>query len=491
MRYFFVHILTVIAVESFQFSPYARRSLQSFRRAFEIESDQSSETDFEEEGMLDETFFDAAEMDANCHTYPQGIPEDHYVMKYFSVPPGGFGCLESVSEGRVTADLIARVGLSGDNVTVPVALMLLDPETYPSVSKSRKTCRKGAVIVNRGPLISNEATGEVEFNQTTCFQGKAIDRVYPGDVVGIQRQMHGGFYPGFETTKPQYELPVVYEDDHFAIVNKPAGIIVYTQGKGGSGPMSIRGALPLVLKPPKRGTKEIMRRPELSHRLDRPTSGLLVVGKTKPALIFLSRQFEDRLVNKTYTAILNGVPADDDEVHYTEDAAKGDTKWNQIDYELEAKSAVTFWRTLKSLSCEKAKNETLTVVEMMPKTGRFHQLRRHMAWVKETPIVGDRDYDGGGLSTRLRGRGLFLCSNRVSLAHPYFNTVEGKSEWEELPDELKWANGTIQLSEDGSTVEVHATIDVPNKFTSFLRKVETQNQYNSEDEIQESEDEQE
>ena len=91
--------------------------------------------------MEEAIFFDQAEMDANCQAYPQGVPEDHYVIKSFSVPPDGFGDLESISEGRVTSDLIARVSLSGDNVTVPVALMLLDPDSYPSVSKSRKTCR--------------------------------------------------------------------------------------------------------------------------------------------------------------------------------------------------------------------------------------------------------------------------------------------------------------------------------------------------------------
>jgi len=292
--------------------------------------------------------------------------------------------------------------------------------------------------------------------------------------------MHGGFYPGFEQMKPPFDLPVVYEDDHFAIVNKPAGIIVYSQGNGGAGPMSIRGALPFALKPPKRGTREIIRRPELAHRLDRPTSGLLVTGKTKPALTNLGSQFAYRHVNKTYTAILNGVPVADDET-YSFEGAPENIEWNKIDYDLEGKSAITFWRIIKRVHCEKARNATLTVVEMMPKTGRHHQLRRHMAWVKDTPIVGDRDYDGGGEAYRLRGRGLFLCSNRLALTHPYFNTVEGRPEWENLPEDLKWANGTLQLSGDRLTVEVHAKIDLPNKFTSFLRKIEAK-QNNPEDE---------
>jgi hypothetical protein len=61
--------------------------------------------------------------------------------------------------------------------------------------------------------------------------------------------------------------------------------------------------------------------------------------------------------------------------------------------------------------------------------------------------------------------------------HPYYNTVEGRSEWEKLPENSKWADGMLQLSEDGSTVQVHATIDIANKFASFLRKIEAQQRY--------------
>lgn len=125
------------------------------------------------------------------------------------------------------------------------------------IHTSRCQFSKGTVIVNRGPLILDEASGEVQFNQTACFQGRAIHRVYPGgmyvpslsmyirllhfalaidilvilysfheicccflDVIGIQKRMHGGLYPGLETTKPPFDLPIVYEDNHFAIVNK-------------------------------------------------------------------------------------------------------------------------------------------------------------------------------------------------------------------------------------------------------------------------------
>ena len=111
--------------------------------------------------------------------------------------------------------------------------------------------------------------------------------------------MGGGFYPSLECAKPPFDLPVIYEDDHFAIgkknletwsrisspfiqqsasppswssVNKPAGILVYAHRSGGHGRMTIRSALPYVLKPPRKGTVSILRRTsELkSNHVDTP-----------------------------------------------------------------------------------------------------------------------------------------------------------------------------------------------------------------------------
>jgi len=294
--------------------------------------------------------------------------------------------------------------------------------------------------------------------------------------------MHGGFYPGFKAAKPSFDLPVVYEDDHFAIVNKPAGVVCYTQKNQGAGQLSVRQALPFVLKPPKRGTMAIIRRPISVHRLDKPTSGLLLVAKTKPAMVDMTRQFVERRVKKTYTAILNGIPSEPVETSLSVkeawelgvdvDVGDENCKWQLIDFTLDEKSAVTVWKPVEYVKSLKAQNGILTLVEMKPKTGRYHQLRRHMSWVKDCAIIGDKTYDGGGEAMSLRGRGLFLCSNKVKLDHPYFNTPEGRAEWDVLPDIEKFANGTLVLSEDGSTVQVHASIDLPNKFQSFLDKEE-------------------
>ena len=150
----------------------------------------------------------------------------------------------------ITQSQLDRLGIEdGRNLTLPIALMLLDPKEYPSFSKARKACRKGYIVVHRGPLHKDdnecnnggnggdddndddnddENTKDV-FDRSKSIRGRVADRVYPNDVIGRQVRMHGGFYPGLENSKPPFDLPVVYEDDHFAIVNKPAGVVIYAQ----------------------------------------------------------------------------------------------------------------------------------------------------------------------------------------------------------------------------------------------------------------------
>ena len=269
---------------------------------------------------------------------------------------------------------------------------------------------------------------------------------------------------------PPFDLSVLYEDDHMAIVNKPAGVVVYrAEGREGQGRDTLLSALPYFLKPASNDTNTDddvpLRRPQPIHRLDRPTSGCLVVAKRKISLTHLAQQFEFRRVKKTYMAIVNGVP----EVNETT------LGWNTIDYELDAKSAITKWRVIKTVKSLHGKGGQLTLVELKPLSGRYHQLRRHMAWVLKCPIVGDSTYDDDDDSAkRLRKRGLFLCSNELVVEHPYYNTPAGNKEWMNMSQSEKRSYGD-ELYEDNDTgkVMVKARIDLPEKFSSFLEREDT------------------
>ena len=101
-----------------------------------------------------DNFFDEAERDANRMNFPKGNPEGYYVTKQYSIPQKGFENLvtantdSNCSEGRaggITQEEVDRLGISGKNITLHIALMLLDAEVYPTVSRARKACRSVAI----------------------------------------------------------------------------------------------------------------------------------------------------------------------------------------------------------------------------------------------------------------------------------------------------------------------------------------------------------
>jgi 23S rRNA pseudouridine1911/1915/1917 synthase len=398
-----------------------------------------------------------------------GIPEGFSVVHKYDMPHHVFDLTEFDPEE------VSRLSLTPTNVSLPVALMLVDPIEYPSFSKARKVCRKGNVLIHRAASSSLDV--DVSHDLEKYFIGRVGDRVYPGDTVAKQLRMSNGEYPTMSFKQP-FELPVVYEDDYFAIVNKPAGVVVYAKKQGGHGTMTIRCCLPFVLTPPSLGTPSVLKRPQPVHRLDKPTSGLLLVAKTKPAMQNLSAQFANRTVKKTYTAIVNGIPFESRENAISSyDANKMGVDvhpedpyyWQYIENSLEEKEAITLWRSIQHSKSLKARDGTITTIELKPKTGRYHQLRRHLAWVCETPIVGDDEYDGGGVAIQLRERGLLLCSSQVTLEHPYYNEEQGRKIWDSLSDEERFGSGMVFL-DDNSKVMVTATINLPSKFANFLMR---------------------
>lgn len=232
--------------------------------------------------------------------------------------------------------------------------------------------------------------------------------------------------------------------------------------------------------------------PCLSAQLHRLSQ--LIVAKTKPAMVHLTRQFTERKIKKTYIAIVNGIPDEPSETSITSSDAYNigvdvspddEHQWQMIDHTLDEKHAVTIWRPLRYVKSLKAQDGILTMVELKPKTGRYHQLRRHMAWNRDCPLVGDKTYDdGSSKAMAFRERGLFLCSNHVTLEHPYYNTALGRKEWETLDEDAKYAGGMLTLDDD-DVVRVAASIELPTKFDSFLAHEEARSMKFQEEEEEE------
>ncbi len=186
------------------------------------------------------------------------------------------------------------------------------------------------------------------------------------------------------------DLPVLYEDETIAVVHKPAGISV-----SGNQYRTVQNALGHNLK---QSTQEdALNWPLPVHRLDNPTSGLLLIAKTRKARIVLGQAFEQKTIAKTYRAVIIGKTAPKGEI-------------NQC---IDGKPAHSSFRTLQTVPS--LKNDFLSLVELTPHTGRTHQLRIHCANIG-APILGDKTYGKEGLI--LKHKGLFLCAVGLQFEHP-------------------------------------------------------------------------
>jgi 23S rRNA pseudouridine955/2504/2580 synthase len=197
---------------------------------------------------------------------------------------------------------------------------------------------------------------------------------------------------------------VLYKDDYVIVLNKPAGLAV----QGGS---NITRHVDGMLGALKFDTGE---RPRLVHRIDKDTSGILVLARTQKVARFLTAAFRDKDVRKAYWAIVVGVPEQDEgriELPLLKlPSANGE---RVVVDEVEGKRAVTEFKVIEKIGRRAA------WVEMEPITGRTHQLRVHMKAI-DTPILGDGKY--GGSDAFLTGAEiapqLHLHARAVRFAHP-------------------------------------------------------------------------
>ena len=177
-------------------------------------------------------------------------------------------------------------------------------------------------------------------------------------------------------------LKVLYEDGHFLVIDKPAGMVVHPAGGIRSG--TVVNAL---LHHCAGGLSGIggVERPGIVHRLDKETSGLLVAAKTDRAHVELGRQFASRTVEKRYLAIVHGVVGADEGV-IEESVGRHPKERKRMAVVEGGRPALTEFRVLERFLAH-------TYLEVGLRTGRTHQVRVHLAFAGH-PILGDRTYGG-------------------------------------------------------------------------------------------------
>ena len=212
-------------------------------------------------------------------------------------------------------------------------------------------------------------------------------------------------------------LKIVFEDDHMIVLNKPPGLVVHPAPGNYRGTLVNAllyhyGSLPSSGKGSEDAEGSARERAGIVHRLDKDTSGVMVVARTPEALKALSAQFKDRIVQKRYIALVLGVIK---KGSGTIEAGLGrhvkERKKISV-HTHKAREAVTLYKVK-----ERFKNATLVEVEI--KTGRTHQIRVHMAHIGY-PILGDRVY-GGAKAAKLGDSVIprqMLHAESLSLLHP-------------------------------------------------------------------------
>jgi 23S rRNA pseudouridine1911/1915/1917 synthase len=180
-------------------------------------------------------------------------------------------------------------------------------------------------------------------------------------------------------------IDIVYEDDELLVVNKPAGMVVHP-GHGNYSGTLINGLIFHFENLPKNSSD----RPGLVHRIDKDTSGLLVVAKTEIAMAHLSKQFKDKTSEREYVAIVWGNMEDDEGTIEGNIGRHPKNRLQNIvfenDDEGKGKSAVTHYKVLERLGY-------VTLVSCKLETGRTHQIRVHMKYIGHT-LFNDERYGG-------------------------------------------------------------------------------------------------
>ncbi|MDT7604010.1 MAG: rRNA synthase [Acidobacteriota bacterium] len=297
------------------------------------------------------------------------------------------------------------------------------------VDEADAGARLDAYLAARVALVSRTRLKQIIDDGEVLVAGRAAKpshKLKAGETVELETPA-----PPVSNFAPEdIPLDIIYEDDAVVVVNKPSGLVVHPAAGAPSG--TLANALAYRFgntnfgtliedgsadtRHPTPDTHSV--RPGIVHRLDRDTSGLIVVAKTPEAHESLSDQFRAREVFKSYVALVHGVTLED-KGRIEEPIARDPRHRTRM-------AVVRGGRTALSLYRVRQRFTRFTLLDVQIKTGRTHQIRVHLAWLKH-PVVGDEVYGAGRdkqiTDVRLRaavaklGR-QFLHAERLGFRHP-------------------------------------------------------------------------
>jgi 23S rRNA pseudouridine1911/1915/1917 synthase len=308
---------------------------------------------------------------------------------------------------------------------------VVDREIHLIVAKDQSPVRLDRYLVDQNDSYTRSQIQRWIMEGNVSVKGRPMKAAYvvqPGDEIQVR-------IPPPRELKARPEaipLEILYEDKHLAVVNKPAHLVVHAAGHRTEG--TLVNALLYHLKDLSQVGDAL--RPGIVHRLDKGTSGVMIVAKSSEAHFELSRQFHDREISKTYLALAYGTFKQDQGTIETRLGRSRGNRKKISSRTRKGREAKTSFKVLK-------RYPSMALLEVRPYTGRTHQIRVHLA-ESGHPVMGYPLYGGKQWMEKLSGEvrekvkvldHQALHAWKIELKHPITNK---KLSFEaELPDDLK------------------------------------------------------
>ena len=254
---------------------------------------------------------------------------------------------------------------------------------------------------------------------------KASYKVQNGDKIKIEEEKP----KEIELKAQNIPLEVLYEDNDIIVVNKPKGMVVHPANGNPDG--TLVNAIMAICKDSLSGIGGEIR-PGIVHRLDKNTSGAIIIAKNDKAHIALSNQLKNHEIKKTYIALVRGIVKENNAT-INMPIARSKTDRKKMAVDKNGKEAITHFKVLKRF-------DKCTLLEVNIETGRTHQIRVHLSHIGY-PIIGDDVYSNG--KNRWNVKGQCLHAKSLDFKHP----ITGK--------------------------QIHIEAPLPKYFTDILKELES------------------